>query len=193
MKKTNINITNNTTIEAHGNHTNGNCKKVYIVELNMVCTSMTDAAEVIGCSLDAVSNVIRGKQKTCRGFHIVDLAKAGEAFPQMVAYLSEVNMPKAKANVKKTKAEVDRKKLAEIRAKAKAYDKLMAEKEAKRKAEEKAQKRKAKHEAEKTKLQAYIQKHTLRADKAKETLDAENRKIMKAEQKLEALMDKEVQ
>ena len=63
---------------------------------------------------------------------------------------------------------------------------------AERKAEEMAQKRKEKREAEKVKLQAYIQKHTLRAEKAMETWDTENKKIMRAEQKLEALMDKEV-
>lgn len=180
MKK-NINITNATTIEAHGIHTNGNCKKVYIVEKNMVCTSMTDAAEVIGCSLDAVSNVIRGKQKTCRGYHIIDLSKAGEAFPQMVTCLSEINMHHAKANVKTNRHVISRSEMAEFR-------KWKAE----RKAEEKAQKRKAKREAEKVKLQAYIQKRTTIREKAKATMDAEDRKIMKAEQKLEALMDKEV-
>lgn len=184
MKKTNTNITitNHTTIEAIGNHNNGNCKKVYIVEKNMVCTSMTDAAEVIGCSLDAVSNVIRGKQKTCYGYHIIDLSKAGEAFPQMVNCLSEVGMFHTETKRTRVRKEITREEMAEFR-------KWKAE----RKAEERAQKRKAKHEVEKAKLQAYIQKHTLRADKAKETLDAENRKIMKAEQKLEVLMDKEVQ
>lgn len=191
MKKHNINITNATTIEAHGNHTNGNTKKCYIVEKKMACTSYTDAAEVIGCSLDAVSNVMRGKQKTCRGYHIIDLSKAGEAFPQMVNCLSAMDAPHTKAKAKRT-TEMSRKELAEIRAKAKAYDKMMAEKEAERKAEEKAQKRKAKHEAEKVKLQAYIQKHTSIREKAKATLDVEDKKIMKAEQKLEALMDKEV-
>lgn len=180
MKKTNINITNNTTIEAIGNHTNGNCKKVYIVEKNMVCTSMTDAAEVIGCSLDAVSNVIRGKQKTCYGYHIIDLSKAGEAFPQMVSCLSEVGMLRTETKKTRTRTEVTRKEMAEFR-------KWKAE----RKAEEKAQKRKAKCEAEKVKLQAYIQKHTMSAEKKYAEWEAEQRRIMKAERKYEALMDKE--
>ena len=180
MKKT-INITNHTTIEAHGNHTNGNCKKVYIVEKNMVCTSMTDAAEVIGCSLDAVSNVIRGKQKTCYGYHIIDLSKAGETFPQMVSCLSEVGMLHTETKKTRARTEITRKEMAEFR-------KWKAE----RKAEERVQKRKAKHEAEKVKLQAYISKRTTIRDKAKATMDAEDRKIMRAEMKLEALMDKEV-
>lgn len=181
MKKTNITITNNTTIEAIGNHTNGNCKKVYIVEKNMVCTSMTDAAEVIGCSLDAVSNVIRGKQKTCYGYHIIDLSKAGEAFPQMVECLSEVGVLHTETKKTRARTEITRKEMAEFR-------KWKAEK----KAEEKAQKRKAKHEEKKAKLIAYIEKHTMCAEKAKATLDSEHNKIMKAERKLEALMDKEV-
>lgn len=181
MKKHNINITNATTIEAHGNHTNGNTKKCYIVEKKMVCTSYTDAAEVIGCSLDAVSNVMRGKQKTCRGYHIIDLAKAGETFPQMVTCLATMDVPCTKAKAKKTGLEVSRKEMAEFR-------KWKAE----RKAEEKAQKRKAKHEAEKVKLQAYIQKHTMGAEKKYAEWESENRKILKAEMKLEALMDKEV-
>ena len=105
MKK-NVNITNATTIEAHGIHTNRNCKKVYIVEKNMVCTSMTDAAEIIGCSLDAVSNVIRGKQRTCKGYHIIDLSKAGEAFPQMVGCLSEINTLRAGAKKTRKRTEI---------------------------------------------------------------------------------------
>ena len=67
-----------------------------------------------------------------------------------------------------------------------------AEREAKRKAEEKAQKRKEEHEAEKVKLVAYINKHTSIREKAMATVDAQDRKIMKAERKLEALLDKEV-
>jgi hypothetical protein len=186
MKKHNINITNATTIEAHGNHTNGNTKKCYIVEKDMVCTSFTDAAEIIGCSLDAVSNVIRGKQKTCYGYHIIDLSKAGETFPQMVSCLSEVNTTRTKANG------MSRKELAELRSKAKAYDKLMAEQEAKRKAEEKARIKKEKYEAKKEKLMFEIDKHKSKAEKFYAKYEAHTRMQMKAERKYEALMDKEV-
>lgn len=191
MKKHNINITNNTTVEAYGNHTNGNTKSCYIVEKKMVCTSFTDAAEVIGCSLDAVSNVIRGKQKTCYGYHIIDLSKAGEAFPQMVNCLSAMDTPHTKTNTKKT-TEMSRKELAELRSKAKAYDKLMAEKEAKRKAEEREQKKREKHEAKKAKLMFEIDKHKSKAEKFYAKAEAHTRMQMKAERKYEALMDKEV-
>ena len=185
MKKTNINITNHTTIEAYGNHTNGNSKKCYIVELNKVCTSFTDAAEVIGCSLDSVSNVIRGKQKTCYGYHIIDLSKAGETFPQMVTCLSEMNMSRPKANahsVEITKDEV------------KEFRQWKAEKEAKRKAEEKARKaeeRKAKklHEAEMDVLK-YEQKHKAaiaNIAKYQAIRDKNAVKYLKAQEKLKML------
>ena len=171
--------TNHTTIEAYGNHTNGNCKKVYIVELDLACTSMTDAAEVIGCSLDAVSNTIRGTQRTCKGFHIIDLSKAGEAFPQMVSCLSEVNTSRRKA--KASKMDMTPEDVKEFR-------KWKAEKVAKQKAEEKARK----FEAKKVKLMADVERHKVLAEKAFAKADAELKKQVKAEQKLEALMDKEV-
>ena len=170
MKK-NINITKAATIEAHGTHTNGNCKSIVCLEKRKVYTSMTDTAIDLGCSLDAVSNVIRGKQKTCKGYHLFLLSEVHEYLPMLFAQNSNFD---------------------EYRAKAKAYDKLMAEEEAKRKAEEKEQKRKVKHEAKKAKLMAEIDKHQSLANKHYAKGEAHTRMQMKAEQKLEALMDKEV-
>lgn len=177
MKKHNINITNHTTIEAYGTHTKANSKKVYIVELDMVCISMTDAAEVIGCSLDAVSNVIRGKQQTAYGYHIIDLSKAGEEFTKLVTCMPKANMH----HKKKSEPKLSRQELREFR-------KWKAE----RKAEERKQKRKAKYEAKKVKLQAKIERHKSLAEKHYAKGEEETRKQMKAEQMLEALMDKEV-
>lgn len=51
------------------NHINGNAKAVYCWELDKAYPRMTDAAIDLGCSLDAISNVIRGKQSTCKGMH----------------------------------------------------------------------------------------------------------------------------
>lgn len=182
MKKTNINITNTTTIEAYGIHTNGNSKKVYIVEMNKVCTSMTDAAEVIGCSLDAVSNVIRGKQKTCYGYHIIDLSKAGETFPQMVNCLSEINTHRTKAKARTTemtKEEVKefRKWKAEKVAKEKVEEKLRKKAEKKAKAISQAETEVLKYEnkcmvaeGKCTYFQAQLDKNTVRLLKAQEKL-----------------------
>lgn len=170
MKK-NINITKATVIEAHGTHTNGNCKSIVCLEKRKVYTSMTDTAADLGCSLDAVSNVIRGKQKTCKGYHLFLLSEVNEYLPMLFAQNSNFD---------------------EYRAKAKAYDKLMAKQEAERKAEERVQKRKEKHEAKKAKLMFEIDKHKSKAEKFYAKAEAHTRMQMKAEQKFEALMDKEV-
>jgi hypothetical protein len=171
MKKTNINITNATTIEAVGNHTNGNCKKCYIVELNKVCTSFTDAADIIGCSIDAVSNVIRGKQKTCKGYHIIDLSKAGEAFPMIVSHMPEM--------------ETTREELAEFR-------RWKAEREAEAKRLEAERKAKEDHAKAITKAREKVTRIETEVERRKAKLKLAEDKLMAAQIELEALMDKEV-
>lgn len=172
MKK-NINLTNATTIEAYGIHTNGNCKKVYCIEKRKAYTSLTDAALDLGCSLDAVSNVIRGKQNTCNGYHIIDLSKAGEAFSMVVGYLPDIE---------------------EIRAKAMAYDKMMAEQEAKRKAEakriEEERKAKEKYDAEVAKVVATIERRSKICDRTEQQWKKAIERLMDAEKKYEELTGK---
>ena len=187
MKYTRINITNNTVVEAYGTHTNGNRKGVYIVELKMACMSLTDAAEVIGCSLDSVSNVIRGKQKTCKGYHIIELSKMGEAFPQLMEYSSCISTPRTKGSV-----EVSREEMAEFR-------KWKAEKEARRKAEEKARKdaeKRAKKisdaEAEVHKLEAKCKSAEAKCTHFQAQLDKNAAKLLEAQQKLLKLKRNEV-
>ena len=163
MTKTNINITNNTIIEAHGNHTNGNTKSVYIVEKRKAYTSMTDAAEAIGCSLDAISNVVRGKQKTAKGYHVVLLSKVEESFPIIMEQFEDIDV---------------------LRAKAAAYDKMMAEQEKARKAEEK--KAKAIHEAEMTvlKYEGKCKAAEAKCTQFQTQLDKNAAKLLVAQQKL---------
>lgn len=165
MKK-NINITNATTIEAYGVHTNGNCKKVYCIEKKKAYTSMTDAALDLGCSLDAVSNVIRGKQKTCNGYHLIDLSKAGEAFAMIVEHLPNID---------------------ELRAKATAYDKIVAEEEAKRREEERQRKEKEKYEAEVAKAKAKIERRRKICNNLKQQFNSALNRLVKAEQEYEEL------
>jgi plasmid maintenance system antidote protein VapI len=188
MKYTKINITNNTVIEAYGTHTKRNSKGVYVVEMKMAFVSMTDAAEAIGCSVDSVSNVIRGKQRTANGYHIIEVSKMGEAFPQLMAYQSNIPTPRAKANM-----EVSREELAEFR-------KRKAEKEARRKAEEKARKaeeRKAKklHKAEMAVLK--YEKKCKAADgnltKYQAILDKNSAKLLVAQEKLRLLKGGDVE
>lgn len=166
MKKTNINITSKSIIEAHGIHTNGNAKAVFCVEKGKAYTSMTDAAMDLNCTIDAVSNVIRGKQKTCKGYHVVLLSKASESLPMMAEQLSEMDV---------------------LRAKAAAYDKMMVEQERIRKAEEK--KAKKLHEAEMMVLK--YERKCKAADanltKFQAILDKSTVKLMEAQEKLRLL------
>lgn len=163
MKKTNINITSNTTI--HGTHTNGNAKAVIVWEKVKIFYSMTDAAEDIGCSIDSISNVIRDKQSTANGFHVTLLSKINEDFPKMMKYLPDFT----------------------VVAKAKAYDKLMDEQEKARKAEER--KAKALHEAEMEVLK--YERKCKAADgkltKYQAILDKNSVKLIEAQEKLRML------
>lgn len=169
MKKTNISINSNTTIEAYGNHTNGNAKAVIVWEKRKIYTSMTDAADDIGCSIDSISNVIRGKQSTANGFHVTLLSKVSEDFPKMMKYLPDFGMV----------------------AKAKAYDKMMAEQEKARKEEEK--KAKAIHDAKMAVLK--YEKKCKAADgnltKYQAILDKNYVKLLEAQEKLRLLKGEE--
>ena len=44
-------------------------KKVLCVETGIEFDSVTQAAEVVGCSISNLSNVLKGKRKTTGGFH----------------------------------------------------------------------------------------------------------------------------
>lgn len=126
-------------IKANEGHINGNAKSVYCWELDKAYPRMTDAAIELECSIDAVSNVIRGKQSTCKGMHfclVRDIPK----------YINEIT-------------EVRRRYIAKLTEKAKKadiWDAYVAEQEKIRKAEEK--KAKEIHEAEMMVLK-YERKH----------------------------------
>lgn len=171
-----INISTNTNIKANGIHTNGNCKAVLCTDNGKVYTSITDAAMDVGATPCNMSNCVRGKQKTCKGKHFVFLSKANECLPQMAERLSEMEM---------------------FRAKALAYDKLMAEQEAERQAEEKRQEvlRKAKEDHEKaiTKAKNKVASRQTIRDRLVVQLAKADQCLMEAEIELEALMDEEVE
>jgi hypothetical protein len=62
--------------------------------------------------------------------------------------------------------------------------------QAEKRAEEKARIKKEKHEAKKAKLMADINRHQSLAEKSYARYEAQTRMLMKAERKLEALMEK---
>jgi hypothetical protein len=94
---------------------------------------MTDAAIDLGCSIDAVSNVIRHKQSTCKGMHFCLTS-------EIPKYITEITKVRSRYIAK----------LTEKAAKADLWDAYVAEQERIRKAEEK--KAKELHEAEMTVL-----------------------------------------
>ncbi len=165
MKKTNI-----ITIEANETHINGNAKAVYCWELDKVYPRMTDAAIDLGCSIDAVSNVIRGVQRTCKGMHfclVADIPK----------YINEITQVRSRYIAK----------LRDKANKADLWDAYIAEQERIRKAEEK--KAKELHEAEMAVLK--YEKKCKAADgkitKYQAIRDKNSIKLVKAQEKLRML------
>ena len=104
-------------------HINGNAKAVYCWELDKAYPRMTDAAIELECSIDAISNVIRGKQSTCKGMHFCLVSD----IPKHINAITEVR----------------RRYIAKLTDKAKKadlWDAYVAEQEKIRKAKEKREK-----------------------------------------------------
>ena len=165
--------------------TNGNCKAVRDITNDIKYGSVTEAAIANGVSLQAMSAAIRNGN-LCNGNRLMfekDLHSNTDK-------LCEEN---AKANARAAKAEAKLSEMEELRAKAKAYDKLMAEQEKARKEEEarleRERKAEEKRQAEITKLENKIERlETLidrERDKTQKLVDKRN----KALAELKALMD----
>ena len=57
--------------ESHKGKNNPSSKSVYIIELNMTFDTITECAKYLNCSKNNISNVLRGKSKTAKGYHII--------------------------------------------------------------------------------------------------------------------------
>ena len=55
--------------EARKGENNPMATKVYCVELDMVFNTVTEASKFVGCNKSNISVVLRGKQKTAKGYH----------------------------------------------------------------------------------------------------------------------------
>lgn len=150
---------------------NGNCKAVRCTTDGAFYPGMKYAAEAAGVSSAYMSNAIKNKT-ACKGKHY--------------RWESET-----KANV----VEMGRN-LEVFRAKADAYDRLMAKQEAERKAEEERQEklRKAKEEHQKAiaKAQSKVDMYEAECERRKARLKLAEDKLMAAQIELEALLDTEV-
>ena len=57
--------------ESHKGKNNPSSKSVYIIELDMTFDTITECAKYLNCSKNNISNVLRGKSKTAKGYHII--------------------------------------------------------------------------------------------------------------------------
>lgn len=108
-------INNKSTIKAEGNLTSKNCKPVICIDTGEVFTSSKDAAEKAGVHYSAMSACCIGKVKTVKGKRYCYMNRVAESLDDITSRLRN---------------------LAELEAKAKAWDALQAKEEAARKAEE---------------------------------------------------------
>lgn len=111
-----IHINNLSTINGSGELNSAHCKPIICIDTGDVYTSVTDAANAVGCHITNMVGHLKGKLKTCKGKHFCYLADATENLDAIVTQLRNMQ---------------------ELRTKAAAWDALQAEQEAARKAEEK--------------------------------------------------------
>ena len=57
--------------ESHKGKNNPSSKSVYIIELDMTFDTITECAKYLNCTKANISNVLRGKSKTAKGYHII--------------------------------------------------------------------------------------------------------------------------
>ena len=130
-----IRIHNATDINAEGNRTNGNAKAVFCITTGDIYASASDAAEILGCAKSTISWAATGRMKKCKGLRLCYVSNITE-------YLEEI-------------AECARARQTKVNA----YNAIIAEQNAKAKAQanlEKAMARREKLQAEMAKNDALI-------------------------------------
>lgn len=94
---TTLKLHNETTIKANGVHVRGNSKAVLCIDTGEIFASQTDAAEHLGVHPANVSNVLLGKQRTCKGMHLCYLSKADEHLESITGRIREMQALEEKA------------------------------------------------------------------------------------------------
>lgn len=172
MKK--IKIQNEANIHANGEHNNGNCDSCIILETGEVFTSQVDLANRLNVTSCAISNVICGRARTCKGYHIVSVSRLAEGVDVVLSRLRETST---------------------MEEDAKRWRAYQAEQEAIRKAEEKRleEERKAeeKRQAEIANAKAKVARLTENAQKYEEMWRQTMNDLTAAEQHLESLVGAE--
>ena len=125
-----ITVTNESKVNATGEHFNGNAKPVYCISTGEIFASVTDAAKAIGSSTNNLSAHLTGITAHCKGKRLCYLSKVTENLDEIASEFRIRN------------------------EKVAAYDKFLAEQEAIRKANEEL----AKHKANAEKLRTQLEK-----------------------------------
>ena len=174
-----INMQNEANIKAEGKLNTKKCKPVICIETGEVFTSVTDAAEKVGCLQSNLSAHLTGRIRQIKGKHFCYLSRVNESLDAIVTRLRETSA-----------IEEDAKKWREYQAEQEAI--RQEEERIRREEEERLEaERKAREE-----LLAKIEKATakvarriaVRDNRIAEVRMAEER-LMEAERELEALQD----
>ena len=71
--------------ESHKGKNNPSSKSVYVIELDMTFDTITECAKYLNCTNTNISNVLRGKSKTAKGYHII-YAECNKKYLDFVRY-----------------------------------------------------------------------------------------------------------
>ena len=88
MKKT-INMQHEANIQAEGKLSGRSCKPVICLETGEVFSSMTDAAESIGVSIQHMSNHLTGRYRSIHGKHYCYVSRVTESLDTILTRLRE--------------------------------------------------------------------------------------------------------
>lgn len=144
-----INIQNASTVNVNGTHNGKNCKAIYNITTGEFYASGLDTAKALGVDPGTVSAALNGRMRTVKGCRLCFLSRIME-------HLEEIN----KQN--RIRAERDRINAEKIAA----YDAIVEEQEAKRKAKAKAEERVNAHKAKLEALRRQIEEESALMDKA---------------------------
>ena len=144
-----ITVTNDSKVNATGEHFNRNAKPVYCISTGEIFASVTDAAKAIGSSTNNLSAHLTGVTSHCKGKRLCYLSKVTENLNEIASEFRIRN------------------------EKVAAYDKFLAEQEAIRKANEELAKHKANVESLRKRL-AEEQALMLEAEEKLNTLTETN-------------------
>ena len=125
-----INIQNASTVNVNGTHTSKNCKAIYNITTGEFYASGLDTAKALGVDPGTVSAALNGRMRTVKGCRLCFLSRIME-------HLEEIH---AQNRIRAERDSINAEKIA-------AYDAIVAEQEAKRKAKAKAEERVNAHKA----------------------------------------------